>query len=610
MQKVLRFLEANVEWFALGLAVLFLGWTTYTYLVMDPVARTLESVQVSPGSVDSFIDGHAAQRLRDKMDPNAPVPSFDVPEFKPLFQAKIALDGLQPPQLATTYFDYSPFDVTTTPERIGNMGPPVVQLPTIPAAQPLLAAAALDTIPAAAAANGGAANPGNGKDMRLVVAAFTIPWNALYAQWNTSFGPPGLGQQARLTPAEFQVVAVTAYRSEMINGTWTKDEEIEILNGTNLPAYPPIGNKNAAEAYLLALAKDQKTIVAPDFPTVSAGAVWKDPVLFLPNASNPQNGQAPADQNGAMSQPGSANSRTVNTSEPLGTLYAQYRGGGSPGGGYGGPPGGGFRAPPRFTPGPIPPPVAVPTPEQPPSAIPPADGTVDPLVVLANPNAPPGLVPVEPTPKLPNVLAMPAKSPDLCIYIIDESARAGKTYRYRIAYKALNPLWNKPVQRVGKKDQAWVNQFDLESKLSDYSPEIKVPIQTYLFCGQVQGGSKATFPFEVFTWTNGKWLKDIFNASVGDPIGGVDGGTDYSTGWTYADWRLVPRNNKKLVTLVDNDGNLDVRDVAQDPNSPDYKKASQWVDQTKAGGPQPAAVSPVPGPYAPGIPPPGVPPGN
>jgi hypothetical protein len=36
MQKVLRFLESNVEWFALGLAVLFLGWTTYTYLDQRP----------------------------------------------------------------------------------------------------------------------------------------------------------------------------------------------------------------------------------------------------------------------------------------------------------------------------------------------------------------------------------------------------------------------------------------------------------------------------------------------------------------------------------------------------------------------------------------------
>jgi hypothetical protein len=600
MQKVTRFLETNVEWFALGLAVLFLGWTTYTYLVMDPVAVTLENTQVSPGNVDSFIDTHAAQRLRDKMDPNAPVPSFDVPEFKPLFQEKIALDGLLPPQLATVDFDYSPFDVTTTPTRAGNMGPPVVQLPTLPVAQPLLAAAALDTIPPPAPANGAAANPGNGKDVRLVVAAFTIPWNALYAQWNASFGPPGLGQRPRLTPAEFQVVAISAYRSEMVNDVWTKDEEIQILNGANLPDYPPAGNKNATGVYLLALAKDPKTIVAPDFPTVSAGAVWKDPVLFLPTASNPQNSQAPANQNGAMTPPNSVNSRTVNTSEPLGTLYAQYRGGGP---GYGGPPSG-FGGPPRFGPGPIPPPIAVPPPVQAPSAIPPADGTVDPLVVLANPNAPPALVPVAPAPKLPNVLAMPAKSPDLYLYIIDESAQAGKTYRYRITYKALNPLFNKPAQRVGPKNQSWLDQFDLESKLSDFSPAITVPIQTYLFCGQGQTNNKAAFPFEVFTWTNGKWLKDIFNASIGDPIGGIDGGIDYSTGWTYADLRLVTKNNKKLVTLVDNDGAVDTRDSAQDANSPDYKKASQWVDQTKAGGAQPAAVAPVPGGYAPPVPPP------
>ena len=80
----------------------------------DPVARTLENAPVSPGNVDRFIDAHAAQRLRDKMDPNAQVPNFTC-RIQPLFQEKIALDGLQPPQLATTSFDYSPFDVNNMP---------------------------------------------------------------------------------------------------------------------------------------------------------------------------------------------------------------------------------------------------------------------------------------------------------------------------------------------------------------------------------------------------------------------------------------------------------------------------------------------------------------
>lgn len=589
MQKVTRFLESNVEWFALGLAVLFLGWTTWTYLINDPVSRPLENSQVNPSDVDSFIDAHAAQRLRDKMDPNTPVPDFHVPDYTLTIRDKIAGQDIQTPELATTYWDYAPFDVSSIENAPRNQGPPVVQLPTPPIPQPLLVAAALDTISPPAPANGAVANTGSGKDVRLVVAAFTISWDDLYKQWNTSFGPAGLGQPARLAPAGFQITAVTAYRSELTNQTWSKPEEIQILNTDGLPPYPQAGDKVAESAYRLALAKAPKTPVAPDFPTITAGALWKDPVLYVTTPANAPNGQTPPDQNGAMGQPDLSNGRTVNTSEPLGTLYAQYMGPGGPGG-RGGFPGGG---PPRFAPPPPQSPEAPPV-EQP-TAIPPADGTVDPKVVLANPSASPTLAPVEPVTGLNNVPAMPAKSPDLCIYIIDDTAEAGKTYRYCISYKVLNPVYNKPPMRVTQKGQAWINQFDLTSKFSDFSPTITVPTQTYLFCGQAQGGRKPVFPFEVFTWTGGKWLKDVFNAGIGDPIGGLDGGIDYSTGYTFADQRTP--HEKTLVTLVDNDGNVLIKDPAQDATDPNYKKAAQWVEQTKGGVQQPMVEPGAMSPY-------------
>jgi len=246
-------------------------------------------------------------------------------------------------------------------------------------------------------------------------------------------------------------------------------------------------------------------------------------------------------------------------------------------------------------------------PVQPPPPIPPAPGTVDAVVQLANPSAPAQL-PVEPVTKL-NPPAMEPKSPDLCIYIIDDTAQAGKTYRYSISYKALNPVWQKPPTRVSAKGQAWVDQFDLQSKVSSYSPQITVPTQTYFFCGSGPVANKSSFPFEVFTWTDGKWLKDLFNASIGDPIGGVDGGIDYSTGWTYADMRSLKANTQRLVTLVDQDGNISIRDAAQDSTSDDYKKAAQWVEQSKNGTNQPMMMQPQfgpPGGYQPnGMPPQG-----
>ncbi len=201
-----------------------------------------------------------------------------------------------------------------------------------------------------------------------------------------------------------------------------------------------------------------------------------------------------------------------------------------------------------------------------------------------------------------NVVALPAKSPDLCVYIVDNSADAGKTYRYRIVYKALNPLFNKAPQKAANKN--WVNKFDLVSPMSDYTPEITVPDQTYFYCGKSQSVSKTeAAPFDVFTWSNGKWQKGSFNVNLGDPIGGVDGGVDYSTGYSFVDRR--PKTNKILVTVVDREGVAKPLDATQEAGSADYKEKLQWVEQTKNGAPEP-------GGELPGGPPPGVggPPGN
>jgi hypothetical protein len=213
--------------------------------------------------------------------------------------------------------------------------------------------------------------------------------------------------------------------------------------------------------------------------------------------------------------------------------------------------------------------------------VPPAPGTIDPVVVQADPKAVPNPTPIEPVMKL-NIIALPAKSPDLCVYIVDNSANAGKTYRYRIEYKALNPLFNKAPQKASNKN--WVNQFDLVSPMSAFSPEITVPAQTYFYCGKSQGVSKGgSSPFDIFTWTDGKWQKGSFNVNLGDPIGGVDGAVDYSTGYSFVDRHMATKNNKVLVTVVDREGTAEIRDTAKDAESSDYKQKLQWVEQTKNG---------------------------
>ncbi len=403
----------------------------------------------------------------------------------------------------------------------------------------------------------------------MVVAAFTIPWSDLYNQWNKSFGPPQPGGLPRLQPADFQILAITAYRDEKIGDEWSNSKEVPAF-GNDLPPYPAAGNKAAEEAYLEALSKQPNAVVAPTIPTPVAGVVWKDPLAYLPTTSGQPGSPGPSDQNPASMLPTAGQPMVVDTSDSLaGTLLAQR---GGPQGGFGGP---------RFGPPqrPATPPPITNQPPPPPAPIPPAPGTVDPVVVLANPNVTPIPPPVEPIGKL-NVVSMPPKSPDLCVYIIDNSADAGKTYRYRIVYKVFNPLFNMAPQHAAKAQ--WVNQFDLVSRMSDFSPDIAVPVQTYFYCGKQQGIVKnAAFPFDVFTWSNGKWQQKTFNVNVGDPIGTID----YSTGYSFVQKQLT-RNGKTVVTLVDRDGIPDIRDAGKDFESDDYKQKVQWVEQDKNGGTQ------------------------
>jgi hypothetical protein len=200
--------------------------------------------------------------------------------------------------------------------------------------------------------------------------------------------------------------------------------------------------------------------------------------------------------------------------------------------------------------------------------------------------------PVEPPSKL-NPIGMPPNSPDLCIYLVDQTAASGKTYRYRIVYKLYNPLFNGLPERVANKK--WIDQFDLVSPPSEYSPSITVPQQTYVYCSNSQGARSGSFPFDVITWAKGQWRRETFSVSPGDPIGGVDGNVDFSTGWIYADKRATSESPPKVfITLVDAiHGDADIRDVYRDASSADHREKDQWVNQQTAQQPNANPAAPT-----------------
>src|SRR5438105_2761909 len=68
MQKVLNFLEKNVQWVAIGLGVLFLGWMVYKYAINPPLKVDVGGTMLNPGEVDRHINDNDASKLRAAME--------------------------------------------------------------------------------------------------------------------------------------------------------------------------------------------------------------------------------------------------------------------------------------------------------------------------------------------------------------------------------------------------------------------------------------------------------------------------------------------------------------------------------------------------------------
>jgi hypothetical protein len=580
MQKITQFLEKNVEWVAVGAGVLFLLWMAYLYLLLPPVSKKVGETIVTPDNVEQWIDQTAATPLKNKIN-DAKAPAFNVDDFTNAIANGLDLNTLRPTELADAW-DFHPIpseNLAYGPQKINKEI--ITAMPVLPVAKPLLVSSGQSTV-----MNNAAPNPVR-TDLDWITGAFVIPATPLLQQWTLCYGPsnPKDGPKLQATQLNTWFLAVTAWRSEKLaNGNWSDEVQVKPLFNIQLQDYPAPNNRNAEGQYVLWANRQMSDISTPAFPTQAAapsGTVWKDPVAILHDKLNPP--AAPAAPAAAPQTrvffPQSDSSNFVTVAGP---------GGGSGGGppwGSGPPPG--MRIPPMQRPTPqAPPPDQAPTPSPAPVVLP-APST-DPNVVMA-PGPNPTVAPTVLTNSF-NPGAFAKDSPDIVIWFNDGTAQPGMTYRYRVEYKLLNPLFNKAKEHVAKEHEAWVNQLDLSAGKSDFSPEITVPQRIYFYCAKANPptGLNAGFPFEVFTWADGLWRKQTFSALPGDLIGGTANNYDFSTGYTYVDG--ARRYNKFFVTVVDESGTTYLRDVAKDANSSDHKTRTQLVDQqTAAAAATPAA---------------------
>ncbi|MDP9175533.1 MAG: hypothetical protein M3O30_16955 [Planctomycetota bacterium] len=569
MQKIISFLEKNVEWFCIGIGLLFMGWCAYAY-IFTPVTLPLGASAVRLDNVDDTIKSASASRLDALMNSSDPVPPFKVDEFSTVIRDGLSMVSYKAPALASTW-DFQPLALNDSINPNGSTGPQVKELPTLPPAQFLLSESGLSTVTTAstaAPADSGASPadstsssttaPASGgtMDLNWVTIAFSLPSKPLSDGWTKAFGPekPNDLWKLRDLQVNTEFLTLSAYRSEKLaDGKWSDEVEVPRLFNNQLSAYPT-ADKNAEEKYATWAVANAVPISTPAFPAIApapSGNDWKDPVTLLQSLMNPAAAAAPAAPAAPATplSPPPAVTPTKPGSTPRGAAVS--------------------------------PPAS--TPLSPPPAAPDAGATPQ----NTDPNIQKGTLPsVAPVPVTKDFNPVSGKdtAPDILVYLHDK-VDSGKIYRYRIGYRLYNPLFNFSEDRAVNK--AWVSQFALEGPRSDYTPEINIPFSTFFYCAQtsvVANQAGAVFKFEVFTWSQGQWHKHMFPTQPGDEIGGVADGIDYSTGYTYVEARY--RNDRLTNVLVaDRDGNMIVRNASQDANGEERKQKALLVPAPPAAAP-------------------------
>lgn len=158
-----------------------------------------------------------------------------------------------------------------------------------------------------------------------------------------------------------------------------------------------------------------------------------------------------------------------------------------------------------------------------------------------------------------------ATAPTVTAFAHDETVEPGKTYRYRMRYFVLNPIYGQP-NAAAKADLAKVYRW--ESKWSEWTPAFTVPQAISFFVVSRIADKATTVQFEVFHFSKGQLRNRNFTVGIGDFIGATEGDSDLSTGYTLVDVRKDAKGTYALV--MGPDGSV-TRHDAQDTQSERYR---------------------------------------
>jgi hypothetical protein len=612
MKKILNLLEKYVQWGTLAIGAAFLGWMIWSYIFVNPAAKSLNvgggaAEIVTPGNVDHVIVEGPAAQLDGKIHvdnsafqlPMPPEPKLDInnPTTQPLPAVALAYDSWQ-------------LDL----DKNGSNGPsPTAQVQGLPGIPPAhyLDNEPLRTILAVTDAAGNVTT----HDQDAVTTFWSLPMADLANAYVAPFA-------AKLPPSQQRVYFAHAdlvRQEQLADGSWGNDkivaDRIFNENSPPRPPYPaPDDPAAVADTYRnwLILSPNQRSIVNADFPAVSAqnhpelqwqpldawvafrakqqaeeaapipSATPTTPITPNPVPLNPRPIVQPQPQQlQQQQQPGSfGGQHAYGLRQVTGSGMLTIRSGSNGQWQMVGPAGGA--------------PLQPITPVRPPS---------EPVFGAAPATAPSAAAtpaPVQFTvPTLPKLQLVPATDftltaiqdgGDIELYFHDLTVQDGKTYRYKVRYSLLNPVYEKPNQ---VSDAKLAKVLAIDSPDSEWSAAVSVPPRTKFWCSAKQPSAKnGTVAFSVFSWHDGKWdEKDYPEVAPGDEIG--DG--NFVTHWTLLDTRS-PRTSMRLAVIVaDDGGSAQQRNVQTDGTSHEFQRMMsdfQALTAGQNGNPNPGAAAP------------------
>jgi hypothetical protein len=296
MEKVISFLERNVQWVVLGIAAVWLLYMAWSYVATPPAIAIIEDKTHLPGSVDRHTAGGVAKDLQLAMA-DGRVPTFEVQEFTQAWLAQmawansptlamadswiaskpgmLALPG-RPDQNTPSPTDATASAVTPTDTPTPSVRPESLAI-ALPAARPLgtvqvgRSIVVKDSASSTSAVRGQTPSTGDEEEEVWVTAVFQIPMDSLKTQFRRAALPE------RVTETAF--IDVDLIREEQLpDGTWANQTVVTpIAGGATIMPLPPGGNRNAELAYLSWAVENPKLVLRPPFYEVVRGKKWDEP---------------------------------------------------------------------------------------------------------------------------------------------------------------------------------------------------------------------------------------------------------------------------------------------------------------------------------------------